>query len=138
MKLFCEFSLYVVVTVLGAGMGSAGEEKYFDCTVYSDRKDLPTKNVACTQEFVGDKFYCKSWECPTPECPEEKQVSSSEGSCPVCPDTCLSGDKVIKVGEYDTCFDGVNRCGCLTTGRGFTTLMATNKFVLCGAPPPSN
>ncbi|XP_061167872.1 uncharacterized protein LOC133176819 [Saccostrea echinata] len=131
------FPLCVIATVLGADLGSTGEEKYYDCSVYSDKKDLPTKNVECAHDFVDDLFYCKSWECPPPDCPKDEQVTQSEESCPVCPDTCTTGDRIIKKGEYVTCFDGVNRCGCFSTGQGITTLMGTNKFDLCGAPPPS-
>lgn len=50
--------------------------------------------------------------------------------------TCTTGGKIYSVGETVPCNDRVNSCGCISTGQGFSTLIATNKYSLCGAPFP--
>lgn len=51
--------------------------------------------------------------------------------------TCTTGGKIYSVGETVPCYDRVNSCGCISTGQGFSTLIATNKYSLCGAPFPT-
>lgn len=46
-----------------------------------------TENTYCIKDFEDGKFYCKSWTCADPDCPEEQQLAQEGSSCPICPGT---------------------------------------------------
>lgn len=98
-------------------------EKFYDCDVYSDEANIPTENTYCVQDFEDDKFYCKSWTCATPDCPEEQQLTQQGSSCPICPDTCTNGGIIFDKGDSIKCVDGSNKCTCTDTGVVISTRM---------------
>uniref|UniRef100_A0A8W8KZ76 Uncharacterized protein n=1 Tax=Magallana gigas TaxID=29159 RepID=A0A8W8KZ76_MAGGI len=85
-------------------------------------------------DFEDGKFYCKSWTCADPDCPEEQQLAQEGSSCPICPDTCTNGGIIFDKGDSIKCVDGSNKCTCTDTGVVISTRRGTNKFWLCGVP----
>eukprot|EP00105_Crassostrea_gigas_P031985 XP_011454846.1 PREDICTED: uncharacterized protein LOC105347442 isoform X1 [Crassostrea gigas] len=116
--------------------GSENDKSFYDCKVYSKEEDRPTEKTECVHDYQDGLYYCKTWECEVPSCPREEQVDQEGEPCPLCPGTCTTGGKIYSVGETVSCNDRVNSCGCISTGQGFSTLIATNKYSLCGAPFP--
>uniref|UniRef100_A0A8W8L0W4 Uncharacterized protein n=3 Tax=Magallana gigas TaxID=29159 RepID=A0A8W8L0W4_MAGGI len=121
-------SCSVFIGMIGAS------EKFHDCDVYSDEANIPTENTYCIKDFEDGKFYCKSWTCADPDCPEEQQLAQEGSSCPICPDTCTNGGIIFDKGDSIKCVDGSNKCTCTDTGVVISTRRGTNKFWLCGVP----
>ncbi|XP_011454846.3 uncharacterized protein [Magallana gigas] len=117
--------------------GSENDKSFYDCKVYSKEEDRPTEKTECVHDYQDGLYYCKTWECEVASCPREEQVDQEGEPCPLCPGTCTTGGKIYSVGETVPCYDRVNSCGCISTGQGFSTLIATNKYSLCGAPFPT-
>lgn len=58
-------------------------EKYYNCDVYTNEENTTSNHTLCVEDFQDGKFYCKSWECDTPDCPTDQQTTQSD--CPICP-----------------------------------------------------
>ena len=58
-------------------------EKYYNCDVYTKEENTTSNHTLCVEDFQEGKFYCKSWECDTPDCDPDQQTTQSD--CLICP-----------------------------------------------------
>mmetsp|Transcript_24152 Transcript_24152/g.39116 ORF Transcript_24152/g.39116 Transcript_24152/m.39116 type:complete len:137 (-) Transcript_24152:220-630(-) len=136
MKLFLAVAISFLVAVSLEITCIVATEKYYNCDVYTNAENATSNHTLCVEDFQDGKFYCKSWECDTPDCPTDQQTTQSD--CPICPDTCSDGGRILEVGEQVLCVDGSNICQCVATGVVISTRKATTKELLCTASLSEN
>nr|XP_022294653.1 uncharacterized protein LOC111104804 [Crassostrea virginica] len=113
-------------------------EVYYNCEMYpagTTYQEIDKTRRECIMENVdgADRLFCKHWQCETPQCAEQDQVTWPDG-CNACPGMCSSGGKFHQLGTGFTCPDNVNHCGCSETGGYFSTFIGYDRFALCNAP----
>ncbi|VDH95436.1 Hypothetical predicted protein [Mytilus galloprovincialis] len=89
--------------------------------------------------FNGERFclsdreykYCKSYNCPTPDC--SNPLRPATGGCRYCKDYCSYGGTMYPIGAGFTikCLDGSNRCACSANNRILKTRIGTSPRRMC-------
>ncbi|XP_052073336.1 uncharacterized protein LOC127711348 [Mytilus californianus] len=124
-------SLTVIVVIVLIGI-SYGREQYGD---YCEKFGLGEIQPPI---FNGERFclsdrdykYCRSYNCPTPDCLHP--LTPATGVCRYCEGKCSYGGTMYNIGGFSIkCLDGSNLCACSRNNRILKTRTAAYPRDMC-------